>query len=135
MTTQDQAQDLTQEQDINQEVSIMIEQLNTEGKLTNKDIAAKLNEVIDHLNNMPTKSSGGDGDTVRDIKSDRSMTAEDAEQVLLGDLKDVSTKEAAKDLNLSYGQVYSCRKGFTFKKVYKEYREAIAASTLEQDTE
>jgi DNA-directed RNA polymerase specialized sigma24 family protein len=54
------------------------------------------------------------------------MTEEDARAVLLGNLEDISTKQAALELGLSYGQVYSCRKGFTFKKVYKEFREAQA---------
>ena len=29
-------------------------------------------------------------------------------------------KDAAKELGLSYGQIYSARKGFTFKAIYKE---------------
>jgi predicted DNA-binding protein (UPF0251 family) len=62
------------------------------------------------------------------------MTTEDAERVLLGDLKCMSTKEAAVTMGLSYGQVYSCRKGFTFKKVYKEFREQ-AAAIAEQEHE
>jgi hypothetical protein len=53
-------------------------------------------------------------------KSEREMTEADATRILLGDLKDKSHTEAAKELNLSYGQIYSARKGFTFKKVYQE---------------
>ena len=102
-----------------------IELMNTSKKLTVKDLAEKLNEVITEVNNFKS-SSGSSGDTVRDIKSARSMEEEDARRVLLGDLKDTSTKEAAMELGLSYGQIYSCRKGFTFKKVYKEFREQMA---------
>jgi hypothetical protein len=54
------------------------------------------------------------------------MTEEDARRVLMGDLKDESHKAAAEKLGLSYGQVYSCRGGYTFKAVYKE---AEAAKT------
>ena len=45
---------------------------------------------------------------------------DDARRVILGDLKDFSHKNAASELGLSYGQVYSARKGFTFKEVNKE---------------
>jgi len=106
-------------------VNSMIAALDSDKKLTVKDLAAKINEIIEFVNSNPV-NSGGSGDTVRDIKSDRAMTDEDARDVLLGDLKDVSTKEAALKLGLSYGQIYSCRKGFTFKKVYKEFREQAA---------
>lgn len=52
------------------------------------------------------------------------MTEDDARRILLGDLAKVNHKEAAQTLGLSYGQIYSARKGFTFKSVYKEWRDA-----------
>lgn len=52
--------------------------------------------------------------------SQREMTLEDAERVINGDLKDVPHKKAAETLNLSYGQVYSARGGYTFKNVTKK---------------
>jgi hypothetical protein len=55
----------------------------------------------------------------RGPKSERSMTDEDARRVKFGDLKDASHKEAAKKLGLSYGQIYSCRGGYTFNHVKK----------------
>jgi len=127
MTNQVEVQDqeMTKTEEVTQEVQELgIELLDTAKKLTVKDIAEKLNEVIEKVNTMDT--SRPQGDTVRDIKSDRAMNEDDARSVLLGDLKDVSTKEAAVELGLSYGQVYSCRKGFTFKKVFKEFRELEA---------
>ena len=97
-----------------------IELLNLEGKLTVAEVAAKLNEVIEALNNAQTRDRGP--------KSDRTMTDEDARRVLPGgDLADVSHKSAAEQLGLSYGQIYSARKGFTFKPIHKELREANAA--------
>ena len=120
----DHAQDAQEE--ISVELGQAIELLDLSKKLTVKDLAEKINEIIHKVNDLKA-SSGGSGDTVRDIKSDRPMTEDDARRVLLGDLKDTSTKEAALELGLSYGQIYSCRKGFTFKKVYKEFREAQAA--------
>lgn len=56
----------------------------------------------------------------RGPKSDRQMTEKDAERIMLGDLKDASHKKAAEELGLSYGQIYSARKGFTFKEVYQK---------------
>lgn len=51
--------------------------------------------------------------------SEGEMTEAHAIRVMLGDLKDMSHKEAAIKLKLSYGQIYSARKGYTFKKIYQ----------------
>ena len=97
--------------------AIEIAKLDENAKL--KDVVAKLNEVIEKLNT--TKAT-----KVRDRgpESERDMTEDDARRILLGDMKDVAHKDAAKELGLSYGQVYSARKGFTFKGIYKEWRDA-----------
>lgn len=91
----------------------MIEKLNLEGKVSNAEIAAKINEVIEALNNLSAPRDRGP-------KSERTMTDDDARRVIFGDLKDVSYKAAADELGLSYGQVYSARKGYTFKPIHKE---------------
>lgn len=52
--------------------------------------------------------------------SQREMTDEDARRIMNGDLKDTKHKEAGEKLGLSYGQIYSCRLGFTFKHIHKE---------------
>lgn len=52
--------------------------------------------------------------------SQREMTDDDARRILNGDLKDVKHKDAGEKLNLSYGQIYSCRLGYTFKHIHKE---------------
>jgi len=83
-----------------------------------KDVVAKLNEVIEALNTKPKASRD------RGPESTREMTEEDARRILLGDLATRNHKDAAKELGLSYGQVYSGRKGFTFKGIYKEWRDA-----------
>lgn len=65
-------------------------------------------------------------------KSERSMTDDDARRILaLGDLEAAGHKEAAEKLNLSYGQIYSCRKGFTFKHIYKEVEQKLKAAAAE----
>lgn len=53
----------------------------------------------------------------RGPKSERSMTDDDAQRVKFGDLKDLAHKEAAKELGLSYGQVYSARCEYTFNHI------------------
>lgn len=84
-----------------------------------KDVVAKVNEIIEHLHKMPAK-----GQRDRGPESQREMTEDDARRLLLGDLNNVAHKIAAQQLGLSYGQVYSARKGFTFKAIYKEWRDA-----------
>lgn len=90
-----------------------IELLDLNTKHTSAELAAKLNEVIEALNNLNTPRDRGP-------KSEKVMTDEDARRVIFGDLKDVSHKAAAEQLGLSYGQIYSARKGFTFKPIHKE---------------
>jgi hypothetical protein len=94
-----------------------IELLNTESKLTNAEIAAKMNEIITALNEINAPRDRGP-------KSETTMTEEHARRVIYGDLKDASHKDAAAQLGLSYGQVYSARKGFTFKPIHKEQQNA-----------
>lgn len=91
-----------------------MEKLESNAKLA--DVIAKINEIVDHLNAQPVRDRGP--------KSERTMTEEDARRVMIGDLKEKSHKECAELLNLSYGQIYSARKGFTFKPIYKEMIEA-----------
>jgi hypothetical protein len=57
-------------------------------------------------------------------KSEREMTDADARRILDGDLKDMKHNEAAKALNLSYGQIYSCRGEYTFRHIHKVLKEA-----------
>jgi len=61
-------------------------------------------------------------------ESQREMTDDDARRIMSGDLKDVKHKDAGEKLGLSYGQVYSCRLGFTFKAIHKEMKEANIAN-------
>ena len=97
--------------------SIEIAKLNENAKL--KDIVIKMNELIEMMNTTKVTK-------VRDRGPDsqREMTEIDARMILLGELANASHKEAAERLGLSYGQIYSARKGFTFKGIYKEWRDA-----------
>jgi hypothetical protein len=64
----------------------------------------------------------------RGPKTDRAMTEKDAFRVKFGDLKPpLNHKEAASQLGLSYGQVFSCRGGYTFKHVKASWKPRDAA--------
>ena len=58
----------------------------------------------------------------------KEMTDEMARRIMFGDLKDKKHKDAAEALGLTYGQVYSCRLGFTFKNIHKEMKEKAIAN-------
>ena len=64
-------------------------------------------------------------------KSENSMTEEHAFRVKFGDLKDLKHGKAAEALGLSYGQVFSCRGGYTFKTVTKDWAPAEVATAAE----
>ena len=64
-------------------------------------------------------------------KSENSMTEEHAFRVKFGDLKDLKHGKAAEALGLSYGQVFSCRGGYTFKTVTKDWTPAAVETTAE----
>ena len=104
------------------EVAAQIELINLEDKLTMKALAEKLNEVITKLNASSPKATRNRGP-----QSERTMTDDDARRIMLGDLKEASHKDAAETLGLSYGQIYSARKGFTFKPIHKEAASTEAA--------
>lgn len=97
--------------------SIEIAKLDNNAKL--KDIIEKMNEIIEKMNTTKAPK-------VRDRGPDsqREMTEIDAWKILIGELANASHKDAAIELGLSYGQIYSARKGFTFKGIYKEWRDA-----------
>lgn len=97
--------------------SVELALLDVNGKYSQKDLILKINELIATVKQLQT------GTTVardRGPKSEKDMSEEDARRVMVGDMKDLSHKSAAEKLGLSYGQVYSARKGFTFKTIYKE---------------
>lgn len=83
---------------------------------------ATLDELLERVKSLEvevkelkTRSRGGP-------KSDRPMNEQDAYRVKFGDLKDENHKAAAQALDLSYGQVFSCRGGYTFKSVREGWK-------------
>ena len=86
-------------------------------KMSNAEMIAAivlLQKQVDELNakvNAPKPES-------------KEMTDEHAERVTYGDLAEKKHKDAAEVLGLTYGQIYSCRLGFTFKDVHKKAKDA-----------
>ena len=98
--------------------------------LSMKDLQAQIDDlrnlvkaqdalILALQNNVEELKSQGQGSRDRGPKSEGEMTEEHAIRVMLGDLRDRSHKDAALELKLSYGQIYSARKGYTFKKIYQ----------------
>lgn len=85
-------------------------------KPTHAEIIPDLLARVEALESRPTRDRGP--------KSTQEMTEDMAREILLGEDKDLSHKAAAEKHGLSYGQVYSSRNGFTFKGVYKEFRDS-----------
>jgi hypothetical protein len=80
-------------------------------KASQAELIEKVNEIVQKVNSIKVRDRGP--------KSERAMTDEDAQRVKFGDLKELGHKEAAAKLGLSYGQIYSCRGGYTFNHVKK----------------
>ena len=100
--------------------------LNMEEKLTLKVLGEKINDLVEFANQLEERVQSAKAAPVAPVSrsrgpaSEKVMSEDDARRAMLGDLKGDSHKEAAEKLGLSYGQIYSARKGFTFKGIYKE---------------
>lgn len=112
--------------------------------LSMKDLQAQINDLRDLVkaqdalilalqNNVQELKSQSSGNRDRGPKSEGEMTEEHAVRVMLGDLRDKSHKEAALELKLSYGQIYSARKGYTFKKIYQRMIKGETIDTMDKD--
>ena len=110
--------------------------------LTMKDLQAQIDDLRDLVkaqdamilalqNNVQELKYQGSGGRDRGPKSEGEMTEEHAVRVMLGDLRDKSHKDAALELKLSYGQIYSARKGYTFKKIYQRMIKGEVIETQE----
>jgi hypothetical protein len=98
-----------------------IEMLKEGAKLN--DVVVKMNELIAAVNKANDR---------RGPKSEREMTDQDARDILpTGVHAKLSHKDAAAKLGLSYAQVYSCRKEFTFKHIHKEITEKLKKVVVE----
>ena len=85
-------------------------------KVTIKDLVKEIELLTERVQKLEEK---------RGPKSTREMTETDAKRILAGgDLVDFNHKDAAAELGLSYGQIYSCRGGYTFKKLHDEILES-----------
>lgn len=106
----------------------------TDGSATLEQVAALANMLRDELAAATVRilALEAANEAKAGPKSERAMTEDDARRILaLGDLEAAGHKEAAEKLNLSYGQIYSCRKGFTFKQIHKEVEEKLKKAAAE----
>lgn len=90
--------------------------------MNQKDMEAKIAELslaIEAQNGRIAALEELLGEKSRGPKAERPMTDADAYRVKFGDMnpKLKKHKAAAEELGLSYGQVFSCRGGYTFKHV------------------
>ena len=102
-----------------------------------KDLQAQIEElkamIITQGALIEELKSQSSGNRDRGPKSEGEMTEEHAVRVMLGDLRDKSHKEAALELKLSYGQIYSARKGYTFKKIYQRMIKDETIDNMDKD--
>lgn len=63
-----------------------------------------------------------ESDTKPVSKEQREMTDADALAILTGPYKGLKHNEAAQKLQLSYGQIYSCRLEHTFRHIHKQLK-------------
>ena len=105
--------------------------------LTLKDLQAQIDDlkatIIAQGQMIEDLKSQGSANRDRGPKSEGEMTEEHAIRVMLGDLREKSHKEAALELKLSYGQIYSARKGYTFKKIYQRMIKGETIDTMDKD--
>jgi len=95
-------------------------------KMTMAKFASKVEELCSIIEKLQARVD--ELEEKRGPKSSREMTEADARRVLNGDMQKISHKSAAETLGLSYGQVYSCRGGYTFRKIHDEIRAAATAA-------
>lgn len=93
---------------------------------TKTPVSPAMQKLLNKIKTLEAKIVELEARPVRDRgpASTRTMTEADAREILIGKRKDQSHRLAATELGLSYGQIYSARNGFTFKAVYKEFRDA-----------
>ena len=105
--------------------------------LTLKDLQAQIDDlkatIIAQGEMIEDLKSQGQGSRDRGPKSEGEMTEEHAVRVMLGDLREKSHKDAALELKLSYGQIYSARKGYTFKKIYQRMIKGETIDNMDKD--
>jgi hypothetical protein len=92
--------------------------------MNQKEMEAKIAELTLAIGMLTERVTIIEDGKQRGPKTERPMTDADAFRVKFGDLKELSHKDAAAELKLSYGQVFSCRGGYTFKHVKDGSRNA-----------
>jgi F420-dependent methylenetetrahydromethanopterin dehydrogenase len=89
-------------------------------KHTIATLEARIVTLEHHVASLLTAPKASTGARDRGPTSTREMLEADAKACMIGEHKNLSHKDAAKVLGLSYGQIYSARGGYTFKGVAAE---------------
>lgn len=85
-------------------------------------LEAQVSALESHVTDLIAKVLVLESKTAPKQVETKEMTDDHARRIMTGDLKDKKHKDAAEALGLTYGQVYSCRLGFTFKHIHKEMK-------------
>jgi F420-dependent methylenetetrahydromethanopterin dehydrogenase len=92
--------------------------------MTTKELEIKVAELSSKIEQLEEliKNSSSPKPRDRGPDSTRDMNDDDARRVIFGDLASLKHKDAAKELGLSYGQIYSARGCYTFKNIHAELK-------------
>ena len=93
-----------------------------------KDLIEAVQALQSRVTALEAKIAEANKPRDRGPKSEQTMTEAHAFAVKFGEDKDLGHKAAAEKHGLSYGQVFSCRGGYTFKQVTKDWKPKAAAT-------
>lgn len=100
-----------------------------------RDASEEIRELRALVEDLTKRVDVLENGKARGPKTDRSMTDADAFRVKFGDYKEKNHKDAAAELGLSYGQVFSCRGGYTFKHIKDDGRRLPDGSVKPKDAQ
>ena len=90
--------------------------------MTNKELVVAVLALQAQVAELVAQRASTNVSSKSDVKE---MTDDDARSIMTGSLSAMKHKDAASQLGLTYGQVYSCRKEFTFKHIHKEIKDGV----------
>ena len=103
--------------------------------MNQQDLIRVVTELQTRVSTLETKVAELSQPRDRGPKSQGEMTDEHAFRVKFGDMKATKHKDAAEALGLSYGQIFSCRGGYTFKHVKEDWKPKATAPAAQPTSE
>lgn len=86
----------------------------------NSTVNATIEELVTQITDLNKRVEELEAAKTVAKKDQREMTDADALAILKGEQSSLTHNKAAEALKLSYGQVYSCRLGYTFRHIWKQ---------------